>query len=142
LANKIIPSLNILLFKSKYYNITNMSKRIPAKFKAQLGELLAGWYSKFGKVTPRRAYHEDDEDGGKGSATLQMFEEHPFLAEVPIGASSDLASVIVEDSRTLDEADKRSEDLTEKLRNELALKLGQKLQQRKQYNYQTKPQPF
>lgn len=118
-----------------------MSKRIPAKFKAQLGELLGGWYSKFGKVTPRRAYHEDDE-GGEGGTALQMFEDHPFLAEMPIGASSDLASVIVEDSRTLDEADKRSNELTQELQNKLALTLGQKLKQQKQYNYQARPQPF
>jgi hypothetical protein len=115
-----------------------MSKRIPAKFKAQLGELLASWYSKFGKVMPRRAYHEDDE-GGEGGTALKMFEDHPFLAEMPIGAPSDLASVIVADKRTLDEADKRSKDLIPELQNKLTLTLGQKLQQKKQYQEAPRP---
>lgn len=120
-----------------------MSKRIPARFKAQLGEFLSDWYRSFGKVTPRRAYHEDDESTGGGAAN-KMFEDHPFLAEMPIGAPSDLASVIVEDARTLDEANDRKEELTNELQNKLTFALGQKLRKQKQYQYgyQTKPQPF
>ena len=117
-----------------------MSKQIPATLKAQLGEALAEWYHNFGKVAPRRAYHEDDTDAG-GTAN-KMFEDHPFLAEVPIGAPSDLASTIVEDARTLDEANERSDDLTNELQNRLALTLGQKLQQQHRYHYQIKPQPL
>ncbi|EKD46024.1 MAG: hypothetical protein ACD_69C00043G0002 [uncultured bacterium] len=118
-----------------------MSKRIPAKLKAQLGEYLAEWYRHFGKVAPRRAYHEDDEGkGGDTSAKPMFFEGHPLLSEMPIGASSDLASILVSDERTLDEADKRSDELTEELQNKLALELGQK--QQKRYTYQIKPQPF
>lgn len=119
-----------------------MSKRIPAKFKAELGECLGAWYRKFGKVTPRRTYHEDDEATGSGAPANKMFEEHPFLAEMPIGATSDLASIIVEDSRTLDEANERKDDLTKELQNRLTLTLGQKLQKQLHYNYHIKPQPF
>jgi hypothetical protein len=124
-----------------YYNTTNMSQRIPAQLKKQLGELLASWYSKLGKVAPRRAYHEDDE-GGEGSSTLKMFEDHPFLSEMPIGAPSDLASVIIEDKRTLDEADKRSKDLTPELQNKLTLALGQKLKLQQKKQYQEAPRPY
>jgi hypothetical protein len=120
-----------------------MSKRIPAKLKAELGEYLAEWYRRFGKVAPRRAYHEDDEGGGSGDASAKpIFEGHPFLEEVPIGAPSDLASTIVADSRTLDEADKRSDEMVEELQNKLALELGQKKQKKFLYQQQTRPQPF
>jgi hypothetical protein len=121
-----------------------MSKRIPAILKAELGEYLATWYRKFGKVAPRRAYHEDDE-GGSGTAAADVkppFEGHPLLNDVPIGAPSDLASIIVADSRTLEEADKRSDELTEQLQNRLELALGQKKQRKFLYEHQTRPQPF
>ena len=117
-----------------------MSKSIPAKLKAELGEYLAGWYRHFGKVAPRRAYHEDDKGSGELGSAQPLFEGHPFLNEMPVGASSDLASIIVNDSRTLDEADKRSEELTLELQNKLALELGQKKQKR--FEYQNRPQPF
>lgn len=118
-----------------------MSLRFPARLKAQLGEHLAARYRKFGKVAPRRAYHEDEEGGGKGSASPNpLFEGHPLLSEMPIGAPSDLASILVNDSRTLDEADKRNDELTEELQNRLAFELGQKKQ--KKFLYQTKPQPY
>lgn len=119
-----------------------MSKRIPAKYKAQLGELLADWYRHFGKVAPRRAYHEDDEGTGTGAPASKMFEDHPFLAEIPIGAPSDLASILTEDARTLDEANDRKDELTNELKNKLDLTLGNKLRHRHQYHLDVKPQPF
>lgn len=119
-----------------------MSKRIPAKLKAQLGEYLAEWYRHFGKVAPRRAYHEDDESGGAAAEVKPPFESHPFLNEMPIGASSDLASVLVADSRTLDEAYKRSDELAEELQNRLTLALGQKKQKQFSYQQHMKLQPF
>jgi len=118
-----------------------MSKRIPAKYKAQLGELLANWYYHLGKVAPRRAYHEDDE-GGTGAPANKMFEDHPFLAEVPIGAPSDLASVIVEDARTLDEANERKDELKNELKHKLDLTLVNRLQMRHQHRLELKPQPL
>lgn len=117
-----------------------MSKRIPAKHKEQLGELLAEWYRRLGKVAPRRAYHEDDEDSGSGAPSNKMFEEHPFLAEVPIGAPSDLASTIVEDARTLDEANERKDELKNELQHKLDLKLGNELQMRHQQKHTIKPE--
>lgn len=116
-----------------------MSKRIPAKLKAELGECLATWYRTFGKVAPRRTYHEDDKGGGDATAK-PLFAEHPYLCEMPLGAPSDLSSIIINDDRTLDEANKRNEELTLELQNKLALELGQKKQ--KSFLYQTKPQPF
>lgn len=119
-----------------------MSKRIPAKLKAQLGEYLAEWYRRFGKVAPRRAYHEDDEGKAGDGSARPVFEGHPLLSEMPIGASSDLASILVNDEHTLDEADKRSDELTEELQNRLALELGQKHQKQKSYSYQEIPRPL
>lgn len=120
-----------------------MSKRIPARLKAELGEYLAEWYRRFGKVAPRRAYHEDDEgNSGAASNAPPLFEGHPFLSEMPIGASSDLASILVADERTLDEADKRSEEMTEELQNRLTLELGQKKQKQFLYQQHMRPQPF
>jgi len=122
-----------------------MSKRIPATYKAELGEFLANWYRHFGKVAPRRAYHEDDE-GSVGAPTSKMFEEHPFLSQMPIGAPSDLASTIVEDARTLDEVDERKDELKNELQYKLAAKLENKLE--KKYSHENrptfnpKPQPF
>lgn len=104
-----------------------MSKRIPATYKAELGEFLANWYRHFGRVAPRRAYHEDDE-GSVGAPTSKMFEEHPFLAQIPIGAPSDLASTIVEDARTLDEANERKDELKNELQNKLTMQLENKLE--------------
>lgn len=116
-----------------------MSKRIPAKLKAELGEHLAKWYRNFGKVVPRRAYHEDDEGGSALGSAKPLFEGHPYLSEMPIGAPSDLASIIVNDDRTLDEANKRSEELTQELQNKLSLTLGYKKQKR--FRYQIGPRP-
>jgi len=120
-----------------------MSKRIPAKYKEQLGELLANWYRKFGFVAPRRAYHEDDEGTAGGSSANKMFEDHPFLMEAPIGAPSDLAYIIIEDERTLDEANERKDELKNELKEKLDLKLGNKLQNKQQYKFTPpKLQPF
>lgn len=120
-----------------------MSKRIPAKYKAELGELLAVWYRHFGSVAPRRPYHEDDEKVGGGAAANKMFEDHPFLTEAPIGAPSDLSSVLVEDARTLDEANERKDELKNELRHKLDLTLANKLQNKYDHKF-TPPtlQPF
>ena len=115
-----------------------MSKRIPAKFKAQLGEELSKWYRIFGKVQPRKPYHEDD--GGSGTATVKpLFAEHPLLVDIPIGASSDLTSVIANDEQTLEEAAERSDELTEELQYKLAMELEQKNQKKYLYENYTKP---
>lgn len=122
-----------------------MSKRIAATYKAELGEFLANWYRHFGKVAPRRAYHEDDE-GSAGSPASKMFEDHPFLAQMPIGAPSDLASTIVEDARTLDEANERVDELKNELQNKLNLQLENKLEKKyrneNRPKFNPKPQPF
>lgn len=117
-----------------------MSKRIPAVYKATLGENLAKWYRKFGKVAARRPYHEDEEGTGEGAPQASPFEGHPYLMEVPIGAPSDLASILIADERTLEEADKRTDELTNELQNRLAMQLGKKY--KKEFGYTPKPQPL
>jgi hypothetical protein len=96
---------------------------IPREFKEKLGELLATGHRKFGKVTPRKPYREDegDVDSGAGSPN-PMFEAHPFFAEQPVGASSDLTAIITENRDAVEEAEKRSEQelshrLTQALKN-------------------------
>jgi hypothetical protein len=118
-----------------------MSQRIPAKLKAELGEYLAQWYRQYGKVAPRRPYHEDDDRGSSGAATNAppLFEGHPLFNEMPLGASSDLATILVDDKRTLEEADKRTDELTEELQNKLALALSQKKQKNFLYQQYMKP---
>jgi hypothetical protein len=113
-----------------------MSKRIPAVYKAQLGEELAAWYRKYGKVAPRRAYHEDDE-GGTGSAGM-VFEGHPLLEQMPLGASTDLASIVSNDERTLDEANNRADQLTYQLQQQLK----QESKPQAQMRYNTRPSPL
>ena len=121
-----------------------MSKRIPARLKAELGEYLAEWYRHFGKVAQRRAYHEDDEATG-GAATTNnpfLFENHPFLVDTPLGAPSDLSSIVTADQRTIDEADKRDNELTLALKNKLELQLGAKKKKEFLYEQLIKPKPF
>lgn len=122
-----------------------MSLRFPARLKTQLGGCLATLYRRYGKVAPRRVYHEDDTGTGGGGSELDvpkplLFEDHPLLNEIPIGAPSDLSSILIADERTIDETNKRSEELTAQLQNRLELELGQK--KRKQLLYQTRPQPY
>lgn len=93
---------------------------IATEFKKQLGDLLGEYYRKFGKVAPRRPYHEDDKEGGSGEGGA-IFESHPLLAEQPIGASSDLTSIITENSNAKEEAEKRHDELTLQLQKQLDL---------------------
>lgn len=115
--------------------------RIATKDKAALGELLAKWYRHFGKVAPRRAYHDDDESGGSGVAGAEPpWESHPFFMDMPIGAPSDLASILVADSRTMDAAEQRLDQSCPELKMQLENALKQK------YEYQRKlkiaPTPY
>lgn len=112
-----------------------MSK-IPIKFKKELGELLAEWYRHFGKVNPRRAYHEDDDEGGSGESKL-VFDGHPLFDQLPIGAPSDLSSIIINNQRMLDEADKRADEATPEIQDRLEMVHGKK--QRKELLATPKP---
>ena len=91
--------------------------------KTKLGELIAKGHRKFGKVAPRKPYLDDDESGGTGEAQL-LFEQHPLLAQQPIGASSDLTAIISDNNASLDEAEKRSDEATPQLKKALEMKLG------------------
>jgi len=90
--------------------------------KTKLGELIAKGHRKFGKVAPRKPYLDDDE-GGTGGAQL-LFEQHPLLAQQPVGASSDLTAIISENKTSMDEAEKRSDEATPQLKKALEMKLG------------------
>ena len=116
-----------------------LSKRIPAIYKAMLGEALGQWYQQFGKVAPRSAYHEDDEGSADAGSSGLLFEEHPLFSELPIGAPSDLTSVISNDQATIEAAEKRSDELTNELKNRLSLTLRQKKQHRFIYQDYLKP---
>lgn len=93
--------------------------------KMQLGELIGNGHRHFGKVTPRRPYAKDDASGDGGAS--QLLPAHPLFAQQPIGASSDLTFLANENDRTVEEAEKRSNDLNLELQNKLEKKLGQQL---------------
>jgi len=96
--------------------------------KTELSNLLAEGHRKFGKVAPRRPYTDDDQGGG---VAQNVFEQHPLLAQQPVGAASDLTFIITENSQSLDEAEKRSYQAAPELKQKLELGLGLKAQ--KQY---------
>lgn len=87
--------------------------------KTKLGELLAIGLAPFGKVAPRKP-HRDEEDTGDGAPGLTV-ETHPMLAELPVGAASDLTFIASENSNITDEALAREEELTPALRNQPSL---------------------
>lgn len=97
-----------------YYSISISQKRA-------LSELLArrqDGHGQFGRVLMRKPYREDDDDGGS-SGLPSPFEQHPLLADLPSGASSDLTSVISDRNQNemVDEAVNRGEpDLSPQLR--------------------------
>lgn len=93
---------------------------IPNKYKSELGLLLAKGHAKFGPVASRRPYRDDD-DEGEGGASLGI-EEHPLLAQLPIGAASDLTAIASENSEAMDEALDRVEELNPELQNQPALR--------------------
>lgn len=89
--------------------------------KTKLGELIAEGHRRFGKVVPRKPYREQDEEGGAGGAELSPFEEHPLLAEQPVGAPSDLTADVTQNDNAVDEAEKRdAKELSNELQNKLA----------------------
>lgn len=85
-----------------------------------LGETIALGHKKFGKVTlPRKPYKEDD--GGEGGAQL-LFESHPFFADQPQGAMSDLlAADVTHYSEALDAATERADQACPQLQQQPAL---------------------
>ncbi len=117
-----------------------MSRQIPAALKTLLSEELANWFRLFGEVPPRRSYR-DDETGNGGDATARPpFIEHPWLAELPDGAPSDLSAVATENSYVEEEANRRSDELANELQQRLTVQ--NKHQKKFLYEYHTKPQPF
>lgn len=109
------------------------------QYKAQLGELLAKGHGKFGKVAPRRPYPDDEDDGGEGAAGLTV-ETHPLLANLPVGAASDLTFITSENSNITEEALDRVEELNPALQNQPTLKA--ELNYRNTNRYTPKPPSF
>jgi len=107
--------------------------------KAELGEILAKWYLKFGKVKPRRRY-EDEDEGGSGSAAF-VFEEHPLLTQLPQSAPSDLSYVVMNDTRTINEAKDRIEESSPELQNTLSHALGMKKERKLTKQMAPRPTP-
>lgn len=117
-----------------------MAGRLSSEIKTKLGEELAKWYRRYGKVTPRRPYKDDQEGGGDAQAQ-PLFVAHPLLSELPVGAPSDLAFVDNNNPRCAEEAEKRSEELSNEPKQKLEMRLGMQNQHKKRYIYEqfTKP---
>lgn len=117
-----------------------MARRLSTALKIKLSEALVKWYRTFGKVAARKPYHDEGGDAGDAAATM-VFESHPLLANMPIGAPSDLAWVDNNNNECIEEAVRRGEELTNQPRARLEMRLGQKLDHRKKYLYEqfTKP---
>lgn len=111
---------------------------IANQLKAELGELLAKGHAKFGPVAARKAYPKDEE-GGDGLPRFSV-ETHPLLADMPVGAASDLTFIASENSNTLDEALDRVDELNPELKNQPALQA--ELNYRYSHNYTPKPSPY
>ncbi|MBN2689226.1 MAG: hypothetical protein JXR42_01280 [Gammaproteobacteria bacterium] len=111
--------------------------KLKAKDKALLSMLLGEGHAKFGVVTPRRPYKEDDESGGDdGSA--KFLPDHPLFMEQPIGASSDLTFIANQNSNSLDQAEERSDQASPELKKSLdnVLNMG------KRARHVATPNPF
>ncbi len=96
--------------------------------KRQLSDLFAKEYTKQGKKVklPRQPYRDDDE-GGEGSAGLNV-ETHPLLANLPVGADSDLTAIAAANSKITEAALERNEqELSPELKKQPVLqqRLGQ-----------------
>lgn len=92
--------------------------------KTQLSELIAAGHRKFGKVLPRRPYRDEDDEGEGGGGSALVFETHPLLSQMPVGATSDLAFIMEDNKFALDEAEKRSDEAVPELKKQLEMKLG------------------
>jgi hypothetical protein len=114
-----------------------MAEHYSREQKTKLGELIAKGHRKFGKVMPRKPYLDDDEEGGGAGSAQLLFEQHPLLAQQPVGASSDLTAIISENRASLDEAEKRSDEAVPQLKKALEMKLGLG----KQYKATPSPNP-
>lgn len=117
-----------------------MARRLSNEIKSRLGEELANWYRRYGRVAARRPYKSDQGEGGDAAAQ-PLFESHPWLSKLPVGAPSDLAFVDNNNPRCVEEAEKRSEELSNEPKHRLELRSGQQYQRKNQYIYEqfTKP---
>jgi hypothetical protein len=57
----------------------------------------------------RRAYREEDDEGGSGVGE-NLFQSHPMLADQPVGASSDLTAIMSDNAETLQAAEERQNE--------------------------------
>lgn len=105
--------------------------------KEQLGLLLAKGHARFGKVAVRRPFRDDD--SGDGAAALTV-ETHPLLANLPVGAASDLTAITAVNSGITDAASERLDELTPSLQKQPVIQA--QLQQSYSYVPKVTPNPF
>jgi hypothetical protein len=104
--------------------------------KEQLSVLLAAGHARFGRVAPRRPYL-DDSDGGEGAPRLTV-ETHPLLANLPVGAASDLTAIVNANSQITEEALERINELTPELKKQPVLQA----EYANRYRYTPKITPY
>jgi hypothetical protein len=79
--------------------------------KREMSRLFGIGHAKYGKVAARHPYRDDDEGGGD-SGLPSIVPEHPLLADLPVGAASDLTADVAANSESLEEAKERMPELT------------------------------
>jgi len=91
-----------------------MARKIAVKYKRKLTELLGIGHSRFGKVAMRRDYREDEGGEGTGESDLRL-DSHPWLANLPDGADSDLTSVTNNNAHSEEAAKERVNEASQEL---------------------------
>ncbi len=82
--------------------------------------MLGKGHARFGPVAPRKPYYDDD-GGGAGTSSLH-FESHPLLAEQPVGAASDLTTIVGDQANITEEAQERATEACHQLQQQPAMR--------------------
>lgn len=93
---------------------------IEVQYKRRLSEIIGIGHSKFGKVAHRRAYRDDDDEGGGAGSDLR-FDSHPLFANLPDGADSDLSTISNNSEHSEDAAKERVMEASPELKKQPAL---------------------
>ncbi len=87
--------------------MAELTKKLTTEQKTQLSHLLLLGHKRFGPVAQRKPYRDDEDEGGAGAPSI--LQEHPLLAQQPIGATSDLSHIVSQNREAEKELEKTDE---------------------------------